>query len=436
MNTNELLASWSALSIEEIESRLEAGADQDAAEQLFGAQEMTDMQELIKQPRPRGLREAVVLLPGFMGSLLTSIRGLTTFLWINPAIFLNGQSSHLELNPTGTGDRDPEIESVPFSLEKVTYLKISIALRRQVELFEFPYDWRRPIEQSGDLLHECLERWAGGGDPGKRFTLVGHSMGGIVARAYLARHGQAAEKRIKRVIMHGTPHLGAASAVENIAVGNRNLEIMQALNANNAPRRLLLNMPSVYQLLPAPPELFPSGQAYPANWDLYAAADWRMDGIRQDYLDAGRRFHELLAKAGPQVDVVQIAGCHLDTVVAVQRSFTPDGKSQYELTRVGQGPDGGDGTVPLWSAILPGARMYYIQEVHRDLVKNDQVIQATLDLIHGGAPQLPTQLPPPKTGWFGRDVVPPPELEAKRLRSRLEQGTASQQDLSLLYLGL
>ena len=435
MNTNDLLASWSALSLEEIEARLEASTDEAAVEQLLGADETAVLRKLMKQPRARGLREAVVLLPGFMGSLLTSIRGLTTFLWINPALFLKGQCSHMELNPAGTGDRDPEIESVPFSLEKLTYLKISIALRRQVELYEFPYDWRRPIEQNGDLLHQCLERWAGG-DPGKRFTLVGHSMGGIVSRAYLARHGQAAEKRIKHVIMHGTPHFGAAGAVEGIAAGNRNLEIMQALNANNTPRRLLLNMPSVYQLLPAPPELFPSGRAYPANWDLYAAAAWPVNGIRQDYLDASRRFHELLAKADPQVDVVEIAGCHLDTVVAVQRSFTPDGKPQYELTRVGQGPDGGDGTVPLWSAILPSARMYYIQEVHRDLAKNDQVIEATLDLIHGGTPRLPTQLPPPKAGWFGRDVVPPPELEAKRLRSRLEQGTASQQDLSLLHLGL
>lgn len=80
--------------------------------------------------------------------------------------------------------------------------------------------------------------------------------------------------------------------------------------------------------------------------------------------------------------------------------------------------------------------MYYIQQVHGDLPKNDQVIQATLDLIHGGTPPLPTQLPPPKAGWFGRGVFPSPELEAKRLRSRLEQGTASQQDLSLLHLGL
>lgn len=43
MNTNELLASWSALSLEEIEARLEAGIDEEAAKQLFGTDEVAAM---------------------------------------------------------------------------------------------------------------------------------------------------------------------------------------------------------------------------------------------------------------------------------------------------------------------------------------------------------------------------------------------------------
>ena len=117
MNTNELLASWSALSLEEIEARLEAGADEEAAEQLFGTDEMAEMRSLMEEPQARGLREAVVLLPGFMGSLLSSIRGVTTLLWINPAIFLRGQSSYLELNQDGTRDGSPQIDGVPISVE-------------------------------------------------------------------------------------------------------------------------------------------------------------------------------------------------------------------------------------------------------------------------------------------------------------------------------
>ncbi len=393
------------------------------------------MRTLMATPRTRGLREAVVLLPGIMGSLLSSIRGVTTLLWINPAIFLNGQSSYLELNPDGTRDGSPNIEAVPISLEKLVYLKIGLALRRQADLYEFPYDWRRPIEWSADVLHECLERWADG-NPDRQFTLVGHSMGGLVARAYLARHSQIAERRVKHLIMHGTPHFGATSAIENLAMGNRMMEIVTWLNDRNQPRRFLMNLPSAYQLLPSPPDLFPSGRPYPADWDLYDVAAWRLEGVRQDYLDAGRRFHELLTNVDPQVQITQIAGCNLDTLVEVRREFGPDDRPQMELIRTDEGSDSGDGTVPLWSAILPGATQYYIQHSHRGLPSNRQVIQATLDLIHGAIPDLPTDLPPRRPGLFRRGTLAPADVEAEGLRQRLEAGTASAEDLSQLYFAL
>lgn len=435
MNTQDLLASWSSLSFEEIEARLEAGGEEDMVEQLFGSTEVAEMRTLTATPRARGLREAVVLLPGIMGSLLSSIRGVTTLLWINPAIFLNGQSSYLELNPDGTRDGCPNIEAVPISLEKLVYLKIGLALRRQVDLYEFPYDWRRPIEWSADVLHGCLERWADG-NPDRQFTLVGHSMGGLVARAYLARHTPVAERRVKHLIMHGTPHYGAANTIENLITGNQMMDIVTLLNGQNEPRRLLLNLPSVYQLLPAPPHLFPSSRPYPANWDVYDAATWRLEGIREDYLAAGRRFHELLASVDPEVQMTEIAGCHLDTVVEVQRDFGPDDRPRFEFIRTGEGPDSGDGTVPLWSALLPQATIYYVQHGHRGLPSNGQVIQATLDLIHGGTPDLPTQLPPRRPGLFRGGTLAPAEVEADRLRARLEEGTASDEDLSRLYFAL
>jgi len=127
-------------------------------------------------------------------------------------------------------------------------------------------------------------------------------MGGLVARAYLARHAAAAEQRVKRVITFGTPYFGAANAIENMALGNKMMAIAARLNAANAPQDLLSNMPSLYQLLPGPPDLFPAGPEYPANWDLYDAGAWEVAGIRQDYLDADLQFQPLLASADPQME--------------------------------------------------------------------------------------------------------------------------------------
>ena len=92
---------------------------------------------------------------------------------------------------------------------------------------------------------------------------------------------------------------------------------------------------------------------------------------------------------------------------------TPDGQraesdlQAAEIIRQQEGTDGGDGTVPMWSAILPGATIYYAEEVHRDLPKNKKVLKGTLELIHGGTPDLPTEMSPFDPGWFSFEAPEP-----------------------------
>jgi hypothetical protein len=194
-------------------------------------------------------------------------------------------------------------------------------------------------------------------------------------------------------------------------------------------------MPSAYQLLPAPRGIFPEDhRPYPANFDVYDARAWRLAGVRQDYLDAGRRFHELLADFDHPVPMIEIAGCHLETKVDAVLSFDEHDRPSLRMGLQEKGPDSGDATVPLYSAVLPGAQMYYIQEVHRYLPRNDQVIQATIDLVYGRTPNLPTELPQPSGGFLGlfRDAGDP-ETEAQRLQQRLADGVATEQDLEQLY---
>ncbi len=433
MDTTDLLNRWSTLPLDDIQAELDAGQNIMAAEQLFGAEEVAAMRASEDTRSFGGQREAVVLLPGLMGSLLASVRGVITPLWLNPALILKGQSRYLELNQDGTADGSPNIFTVATGAEKLCYLKPALAFNKACLLFEFPYDWRLPVQVNGDRLGEALERWADD-DPRMQFTLVGHSMGGLVSRAFVARHPEQAKRRVKRVIMQGTPHFGAAGAIADLMEGNRMMAIATALNENNAIRRFVLNMPSAYQLLPAPPGLFPADRHYPANFDVYDARQWRLEGVRQDYLDAGRRFHELLADFDHPVETIQIAGCHMETKVDVNLGFDARERPSLEILTEREGPDSGDATVPLYSARLPGAQMYYIQEVHRYLPRNDEVIQATIDLIYGRTPRLPTELPRPKGGFLGlfRDVGDPEE-QAARLRQRLADGVATEQDLEQFY---
>ncbi len=47
-----------------------------------------------------------------------------------------------------------------------------------------------------------------------------------------------------------------------MATGNRYTDFLARLDKRNDVRRLILNMPSIYQLLPPPLELFPSHTPY------------------------------------------------------------------------------------------------------------------------------------------------------------------------------
>ncbi|TLN02865.1 alpha/beta fold hydrolase, partial [bacterium] len=368
-----------------------------------------------------------VLIPGIMGSNLASIRGVTTLVWINPLMFLQGNGRFLRLNETGEDDESPEVEVVPIGLEKLAYLKTSLNFNRQVNLHEFPYDWRRPIEYNADVLRRSIDRWSAG-DPARKFTLVAHSMGGLVSRAYLARHPQHAGQHIGRLIMHGTPNFGAANAVDNLANGNSMMATVDKLNQQNEMRRLAFCLPSVYQLLPAPPETFPAGHAYPINFDIYSAAEWRIAGVQQKHLDGARALHKTLAASDPQLPIDIVAGANIDTMIGANLLFDGD-VPRLEPVRQASGADSGDGTVPLWSAVLPAATTYYTQVIHRELPGNNAVMRATLDLIRTGACDLPQTLPAPRPFPFEVTNGAPPDLQAESLRGKIEDGTAGERDL-------
>jgi pimeloyl-ACP methyl ester carboxylesterase len=438
MTSLDLLSTWSTLSTGEIAARLTSGEDIDAAAQLFGEPEAAALAHAapaVPGRRASPVRESVVLIPGVMGSLLSSVRGITTLLWLNPGLLLRGEAGYLELDDAGQADRHPAIEAVALGLDKLCYLKPALVLRRETELYEFPYDWRRSITHNASVLARALERWAAGTE--KRFTLIGHSMGGLVARAYLARHPRAAERRLHRVISLGTPYFGTVEAVQNFALGNRLMNIADRLNPANQADRVMLSMPSLYQLLPAPAGLMPSHLEAPVNWDVYSAEAWRRPGIRGAYLAAGEDFHRMLAETDPQLETVQVAGCNVETTICFERSFAPDERPVFTTTRRDEGAESGDGPVPLWSAVHPKVRTYYVEEQHRLLPANGDVLDAVLELVHGGAPRLPGEVPAKRDLAWPRQIEPANAgVAAAELRRRIEGGTATSSDLSQLYFAL
>jgi len=431
LNINNLIQRWSTLSISQIEDEIVDGENQEEVTQLIGADKVAEIRATSFAAPMAGPREGVVLLPGIMGSLLASIRGVATLVWINPLVFLQGNGRYLRLDPDGTSDECAEVEIVPIGLEKLTYLQIAVQIRRQAILHEFPYDWRRPIEYNADVLHASLERWSEG-DPSRKFTLVAHSMGGLVSRTYMARHPKSAEQRVKRLIMHGTPNFGATGAIDNLFNGNAMMATVDLLNNANGMRQLAFCLPSVYQLLPAPRDFFPTDRPYPVSFDHFNAAAWGLPAIQQKYLDGARSLYQALNASDPQIPMVVISGCNIKTLVGAILNLV-NGRIQFQPSLEDEGDNSGDGTVPLWSARLPRAETFFIQEVHRDLPNNGQVIQATLDLINDGTCKLPQTIPPRKLISFAEEIPVSPEVKAEELRAKIKAGILNDRDLRSLF---
>ena len=108
----------------------------------------------------------------------------------------------------------------------------------------FAYDWRRSCATSAAALKRFVDAELGTRPPGTKVVVVGHSMGGLVARRYLACEGGA--ERCSLLVSLGTPYRGAARAIGAIAHGIPKIPG----RTGHRLHRMLASLPSVHELLP------------------------------------------------------------------------------------------------------------------------------------------------------------------------------------------
>jgi formylglycine-generating enzyme required for sulfatase activity/pimeloyl-ACP methyl ester carboxylesterase len=118
-------------------------------------------------------------------------------------------------------------------------------------VYMFPYDWRLDIAVAAEALDTWVSQIAG--TTGK-VILVGHSMGGLVARAYVSDPERAA--KVDKVITVGTPYLGAPNTAFVMMTGRAEIVPITGLRpmlepAKNDIRTIIRNSPGAMQLLPS-----------------------------------------------------------------------------------------------------------------------------------------------------------------------------------------
>ena len=164
------------------------------------------------------------------------------------------------------------------------------------DFFTFAYDWRQEIATvTAPLLGQALDNYAriheektGILAPDTKFILVGHSMGGLVARTFLSENPQWAD-RIAAMYLVGAPNLGSVKAIKTLIVGPGGLKenatsfpasLLNLLPSNvdaNLTKLVAISRPSLYELLPF----------VDPRWECVAADGSRVRISAQEMLSVG-----------------------------------------------------------------------------------------------------------------------------------------------------
>lgn len=347
----------------QLELALAGGAHRRELMAYFGPGEYAMLAALARQVAGNRRRKAaprarIYLLPGLLGSQLGRLRGAgqpPDLLWLDPSDVINGRLTALAAASGIT----------PLGMLPYSYLALKLRLSaRGFDVVLHDYDWRRDL---GTLAHALAARIEA--DPGGELVLIGHSMGGLLARAALTQCTPDAGRRITRVIGLGVPHGGSIGAVQALRATYPVVLRLAALDrwhdAATLTTTVFRSFVSLYQMLP------PASAAL----DLFDHAAWPARAAQPDpaLLAAARGFSATLAPADARF--VSIVGTGQRTVTGIESC---DGQFRYEVSAAG------DGTVAAERARLSGAHDYSLQCEHSELPRSETVAAALIELALQG----------------------------------------------------
>ena len=332
-----------------------------ALREYFGAAvhaELTRLAGVAAKTRVRRGTPRILIVPGIMGTKLAGSAGARRpprVLWLDPGCIGTGGMQALAL-PAGRALR-------PAGIVPLSYARLKLELQIHGFDAEFhAYDWRLGLDESGTALAARIAAET------KPVILVGHSMGGLVARMAAAMLPQ---QRVRSLILLGTPNFGSYAPVMAIRGTYPFVRRLAMLDLAHSPEFLAKNVfatfPGLYQLLPE--------RRSSAEIDLYDAARWPAAGPVPNPELLGKIAAVRARLAPADARMLQIIGVDRQTVVGVSRAGR---QFVYTISR------NGDGTVPRARALLPGLRTYYVDEWHGQLANNGRVIRAIIELLRRG----------------------------------------------------
>ena len=144
-------------------------------------------------PTPIPEKIPIIIIPGFMAS------------WNKEAILHN---QTVDYSAWKLQNFVKEYDGLMNTLKNVGY-------QQNVNLFLFPYDWRQSIEKTTNDLNSYLQTKIWNNEPNQKINIVGHSLGGLIARIYTQKN----VNKVNKIISVGSPHLGAVQFYKPLEAG-------------------------------------------------------------------------------------------------------------------------------------------------------------------------------------------------------------------------
>ena len=341
-------------------------------------------------------RPAVFVIPGILGS---NLKKDGHRIWLGFR-FVNGLQA-LAWDPATAASVEPDgpIGSV--------YGDLIERLADTHEVIPFAFDWRRPIEDEARRLGEAVDAaLAARAASQQPVRIVAHSMGGLVARTMALEKPDTWQRMMARdgarFLMLGTPNGGSWSPMQTLSgddtFGNA-LAAFGSLFDNGGARKLMAGMPGFLQLQAAlldPVLRLDRSESWQKLADddlarLRAHSIWHLEGVQKAIYQWGAPPQGVLDQSVTlrrRLDA-QAAAANADSaktlLVVGHAPFTPGGivfdDDGLEYT---DAVGGGDGRVPLTSALLPGVRTWTLDATHGDLPSVGKAFPAYLELLAQG----------------------------------------------------
>ena len=341
-------------------------------------------------------RDLVILLPGITGSVLANKAGKEVWAPSGGAVWraITSFGNSIEDLALASDDADdgvtaprlvPDVTLIP-GLIKIDgysrterYLIDQLGLEAGRNYFAFPYDWRRDNRVIAKRLEasamDWLKAWrASSGNADAKLVLIGHSMGGLVARYFIECLGGW---QVTRTLMTlGTPHRGSLNAVGFLENGMK--KGIGPFGLDLSP--LLRSLTSVYQLLPIYPCVSNQGAALQRIAE--AAQAGLLSHVNVPRATAARAFHQEIQDAQARNAKDAAYSEHGPVLVPIVGIEQPTAQSVHieggklSLLNSYEGVDqGGDGTVPRASGtpieMNDAKREVYAAETHGALQNAD-----------------------------------------------------------------